>query len=338
MATLQDIANRLNISKGTVSKALNGAPDISETLQKTVLETAVEMGYTKIRRQKDVQKKLCILIENMEYKEPHQFGYEIILGFRQSAEPAGYAIDIIEMTEKQQKNTPYDVFMLQNHYLGAFVVGFSLNDPWMKDFRTSRMPTVLYDNYIIGNPNTAYVGIDNAEGMELAISHLKKLGHKKIGYLGSAPGSHIMQVRHKAFFHALKQKGLKSEPTYAGSSYYITQCLEKHLPRLLNLGVTAIICSHDQLANAAMIQCQQLGYHVPDDISIIGFDDLPICAYTSPPLTTIRQDRIQLGKSAYAALSSIMGEVAIGTLLLHAKLIVRNSTGEEHEPKTHIVI
>lgn len=338
MATLQDIANRLNISKGTVSKALNGAPDISETLQKTVLETAVEMGYTKIRRQKDVQKKLCILIENMEYKEPHQFGYEIILGFRQSAEPAGYAIDIIEMTEKQQKNTPYDVFMLQNHYLGAFVVGFSLNDPWMKDFRTSRMPTVLYDNYIIGNPNTAYVGIDNAEGMELAISHLKKLGHKKIGYLGSAPGSHIMQVRHKAFFHALKQKGLKSEPTYAGSSYYITQCLEKHLPRLLNLGVTAIICSHDQLANAAMIQCQQLGYHVPDDISIIGFDDLPICAYTSPPLTTIRQDRIQLGKSAYAALSSIMGEVAIGTLLLHAKLIVRNSTGQEHEPKTHIVI
>ena len=59
MATLQDIADRLNISKGTVSKALNGAPDISETLQKTILETAVEMGYTKIRRQKAVPKKLC---------------------------------------------------------------------------------------------------------------------------------------------------------------------------------------------------------------------------------------------------------------------------------------
>ena len=328
MATLQDIADHLNISKGTVSKALNNAPDISETLQKTVLETAVEMGYTKIRRQKDVQKKLCILIENMEYKEPHQFGYEIILGFRQLAEPAGYAVDIIEMTEKIQKNTPYDVFMLQNQYIGAFVVGFSLNDPWMKDFHTSQMPTVLYDNYIIANPNMAYVGIDNTEGMELAVSYLKQQGHTQIGYLSSALGSHIMQVRHKAFFQALKQKGLKSEPTYAGSSYYITQCLEKHLPRLLNLGVTAIICSHDQLANAAMIQCQQLGYYVPDDISIIGFDDLPICAYTSPPLTTIRQDRIQLGKSAYAALTSIIEKVAIGTLLLHAKLIIRGSTGE----------
>ena len=78
-----------------------------------------------------------------------------------------------------------------------------------------------------------------------------------------------MQVRHKAFFHALKQNGLKSDPTCAGSSYYITQCMEKHLPRLLDMGITGIICSYDLIANAAMIQCQQLGYKVPDEISII---------------------------------------------------------------------
>ena len=88
MATIQDIADKLGISKGTVSKALNGASDISETLQKNVLETAVEMGYSKLRRPGGIR-KLCILIENMEYQEPHQFGYEIILGFRQMAEPAG---------------------------------------------------------------------------------------------------------------------------------------------------------------------------------------------------------------------------------------------------------
>ena len=79
MATIQDIADRLGISKGTVSKALNGASDISETLQKSVLETAVEMGYSKLRRPGGVR-KLCILIENMEYQEPHQSSYEIISG------------------------------------------------------------------------------------------------------------------------------------------------------------------------------------------------------------------------------------------------------------------
>lgn len=331
MATIQDIADKLGISKGTVSKALNGATDISETLQKNVLETAVGLGYTKIRRPGGVR-RLCILIENMDYENPHDFGYEIILGFRQMAEPAGYSVDIIPVTEKLQKSYSYDTFMLKHDYLGSFILGFSLSDPWMKDFHTSHTATVLYDNYIMANPHIGYVGIDNGEGMELAVSHLKQKGHKKIGYLSHALGSHIMQVRHKAFFSALRQNGLKSDPTYAGSSYYITQCMEKHLPRLLNLGVTAIICSHDLIANAAMIQCQQMGYRIPDDISIIGFDDLPICAYTAPPLTTVRQERIQLGKSGYYALESLMNGIAIGTLLLHASLIVRNSTGPAKVP------
>ena len=334
MTTIQDIADKLGISKGTVSKALNNAPDISETLQKQILETAVELGYTQLRRYKKTTKRLCILVQkdNIEYQEPHHFAYDIVMGFRQMAEPAGFEVDIVPVDAGMQRETSYNVFMLQNDYSGSFVLGFSLSEPWMKDFQTSRAPAVLYDNHIIGNPATAYVGIDNDEGMYLAVGYLKNLGHHKIGYLSSALGSHIMQVRHKAFFSALRQNGLKSDPTYAGSSYYITQCMEKHLPRLLNLGVTAIICSHDLIANAAMIQCQQMGYRIPDDISIIGFDDLPICAYTAPPLTTVRQERIQLGKSGYYALESLMNEVAIGTLLLHASLIVRNSTGPAKVP------
>lgn len=327
MATIQDIADKLGISKGTVSKAINNAPDISETLRKTVLDTAVEMGYTKLRRLKSDAKKLCILVENMEYEEPHQFGYDFVIGFRQMAEPAGYVVQVVPVTAELQKKTPYDVFMLQNDYVGAFVLGFSLNDPWMKDFKTSHTPTILYDNYIPANPFIASIGIDNNEGMALAISHLKQLGHRKIGYLSSALGSYIMQIRHKAFFHAMKQNGLKAESESTGASYYITECIQKHLPRLLDMGMTAIVCSHDLIANAAMIQCQQLGYHVPRDLSIIGFDDLPLCSYTSPPLTTIRQDRSELGKCGYYAMDSIMNQVSIGTIYLHAQLVQRNSTG-----------
>ncbi len=317
----------------------------------------------------------------MEYEQPHQFGYDFIIGFRQMTEPAGYVVDVVPMNDRIQKKTPYDVFMLQNDYIGAFVLGFSLTDPWMKDFKTSHTPTVLYDNYIPANPYTASIGIDNSEGMMLAVSHLKSLGHRKIGYLSSALGSHIMQVRHKAFFQAMKQNDLKTEPTYAGASYYITQCIEKHLPRLLAMGMTAIICSHDQianavmvecqqrgyrlprdisvigfddlplcaytspplttirqdrteLANAVMVECQQRGYRLPRDISVIGFDDLPLCAYTSPPLTTIRQDRTELGKCGYYALDSILNRVSIGTILLHAQLVERESTGRmESEPQ-----
>lgn len=326
MATLLDIANRLNVSKSTVSKALNDAPDISETLRKTILETAVEMGYTKMKRKKSESKKLCILIENMEYTQPNHFGYDMIMGFRQMAEPAGFTVELVPVTPKSQKQTPYDVFMLENDYVGAFLLGFSLSDPWMNDFKTSHTPAVLYDNYIKQNPHTAYVGVDNAEGMDLAVSFLKKNGHKKIGYLSNALGSFYTQMRHKAFFSALKQNGLKSAPTMAGASYYITECIEKHLVRLLDMGITGLICSHDLLANAAMIRCQELGLRIPEDISIIGFDDIPLSAYTIPPLTTIRQDRSQLGKCGYYALDSLMNQVAIGTVLLHAELIIRDST------------
>lgn len=328
MATISDIAEKVGVSKGTVSKALNDAPDISETLRKTILETAVEMGYKRIRRKTEDAKKVCIFVDNMEYTEANHFGYDIVIGFKQMAEPAGFTVDVIPLTDKLQKSSPYDVFMLEHGYIGSFVLGISLNEPWMRDFASATTPTVLYDNYITTNPFVSYVGIDNDEGMDLAVSHLKKLGHKKIGYLSGALGSHILQVRHKSYFRAIKQNGLASDPLLTGSSYYISQCTQKHLPKVIERGATAIICSHDMLANAAIIQCQELGLRVPEDISIIGFDDLPICPYTSPPLTTVRQDRPKLGKCGFYALDSLLNEVPIGTLLLHAQLIVRGSTGK----------
>ena len=327
MVTLQDIAQQVGVSKGTVSKALNGADDISETIRKTILETAIAMGYTKIRREKTNEKKLCILMENIEYEKEHQFGFDFIVGFKQMAHPAGFDVDVIPVDEKFQKSIPYDVFMLQNNYAGAFILGFTLNDPWMKDFRSCKTPTVLYDNHIKANPSVASISIDNSEGMDMAVAHLKAMGHKKIAYLSGALGSYIMQVRHKAFFKAMRQNGLKADVSLAGVSYYVTECMQKHLPRFLDMGITAVICSHDELANAAMIQCRQSGYEVPGDVSIIGFDDLPFCAYTYPPLTTVRQDRIELGKCGYYALESLFNQVCIGTLWLHAKLIVRDSTG-----------
>ena len=334
MTTIQDIADKLGISKSTVSKALNGAPDISETLQKQILETAVELGYTKLRRYKKSLKKLCVIVQrdNIEYSEPHHFAYDIIMGFRQSAEPSGYEVAVVPVDVNLQREISYDVFMLRHDFSGAFLLGFSLGEPWMTDLRTSRTPTALYDNHIIGNPMTSYVGIDNEEGMYLAIGHLKKLGHKKIGYISSALGSHIMQVRHRAFFQAMRSHGLKAHPSCAGCSYYLSECMEKHLPRFLDMGMTAIICCQDTFASAAITQCGQLGYRVPDDISIIGFDDIPLSAYTYPPLTTVRQDRIQLGKSGFSALSGLLNGVPLSIVQLHADLIVRESTSA---PRIH---
>lgn len=326
MPTINDIAAKVGVSKSTVSKALNNADDISETLRKKIVETAVEIGYEKNRIRKDNPKKLCVLIENMEYEAPMGFGHDIVIGFKQLAIPAGWEVETISLSEEMQKQTGYDVFMLENQYQGAFILGFSLVDPWMEELKTAHIPAVLYDNYIPENPCIAYVGVNNEEGFDMAVAHLKKLGHTAIGYLGGALESHITIARYHAYLHAMERHNLTINKDFIGCSYYISECTLTYLPILLKNHVTAILCSHDSLATAVMAHCKELKYKIPDDISIIGFDDAPFSAYTTPGLTTIRQDRNALGRCGYYALSSLLNQTAISSLLLQAELIERNST------------
>lgn len=326
VATMEDIARHLGTTKGTVSKALSGAQDVSEATRKAVLEMAVELGYTKLNRT-DRNKRICIFIENMDYRQPEDFGYEIISGFRKAAAPAGYIVDIIPLTIAMERNLPYDSHMLLGGYQGALFLGLSFDDPWIRDMKTCVTPTVLFDNRVNGNSHVTYLSIDNDEGLDKAVARLKALGHRRIGYLSGALGSYVFQVRYKAFQRAIHRNQLPAEPSLTGYSYYTSECLERDLPRLLKKGCTAIVCSHDLLAHSVMIHCQEVGLHIPEDISIIGVDDLPMCRYTTPPLSSIRQNREELGKSAFYALSTQINLVPISSLLLHAELIERGSIG-----------
>lgn len=326
MATINEIALKLGISKSTVSKGLNNATDVSEEMRRKIVETAVELGYINKRVQKK-EKKICILVENMDYDTPNQFGHDIVLGFRQMAEPEGWTVDVVPITIDTQKLTPYDVYMMGHGYQASFLLGFTLIDPWMSEFRATRIPTVLYDNYIKDNPNIASVGCDSQEGFDLAVKHLIKLGHRKIGLISGPLDSYIMKARYNAYLNAMSKYNLEINEDYIGIEYYVSESTRKHVPRLFKLGVTAILFSHDVRAISAITECTDRGIHVPKDLSIVGFDDLPMTEYTTPSLTTIRQDRIALGKCGYYAMTSLLNKVPIGSIQLRAPLIVRNSTG-----------
>lgn len=324
MATLDDIARSLGVSKSTVSKALSGAKDVSKLMRQAVLEKAVELGYSRGIR-KTSAPRIAVFIINMEYRKPEDFGFEIISGFRKAAEPAGYEVEVVDLTQNLQESSRYDEYMIYNNYAGGIFLGLSLMDPWLRDFETCRTPTVLYDNQVLGNPNVTALGVDSTEGMRLAVEYLKSLGHRKIGYLSSALGAYVYKQRHLAFFRAMEACGMEVEADMAGDSFHISECLDRHLPRLLEKGCTAILCSHDVLAHRAMICCGDRGLRVPEDISILGFDDIPLCRYTTPPLTTVRQNRTELGKSAFYAISSQLNRVSICSLMLHPELVKRGS-------------
>lgn len=324
MATLDDIAQELGISKSTVSKALNDAKDVSKRMKQAVLEKAVELGYSRSARTVDAP-RVAVFVTNMEYTKPEDFGYEIVVGFRQAAEPAGFQVDLIPLDRQMQTEMRYDEYMVLGNYCGALFLGMSLLDPWLREFETCRTPTVVYDNHISGNPNVTDIGVDNIEGIELAYRYLRSLGHSKIGYLSSALQAYVYRQRYEAFSHVMQRNGLTGDDSVMGSAYQINACMTEHLPRLLENGCTAIICSHDVLAHSVMVYCRDLGLRVPEDISIVGFDDIPLCRYTHPPLTTIRQNRPALGKSAFYALSCHLKGVSLSTHLLHAELIRRDS-------------
>ncbi|MDD6202925.1 MAG: LacI family DNA-binding transcriptional regulator [Lachnospiraceae bacterium] len=326
MATIKDIANRLGISVSAVSKGLNGASDISDELRQIVLDTAVEMGYSTKRSKKEEHRKLCIFIENMEYDTENQFGYDIVLGFKQNAFRHKWDVDLIPVTPSFQLSEKYDTFMLRNGYCGAFLIGFALHDEWMKQLEHTTMPTVLFDNYIKKNPNVCYIGSDNYEGIDLAVDHLYILGHRKIAFLNGSLHSMVSEQRQEAFYNSMQNHGLEVDEECTAFGYYVADSAKYHVPGFLSAGATAIICGNDLIASGVITECQLRGFRVPEDISVIGFDDLPFSSMLNPPLTTVRQERIELGKCGYVILNSLIHHIAISKTLIRPQLIKREST------------
>lgn len=326
MATINDIAKILGVSKSTVSKGLNNATDISEDMRIKIIETAAALGYTN-KHMQERNKKLCIIVENIEYNTPNQFGYDIIQGFKQMAEHDGWLVDVLTINKDFQRGIPYNVFMIQNNYVASFILGFTLLDTWMSEFKNSKIPAVLYDNFIKGNPKVASITCDCHDGFDEAVKHLVSLGHKKIGFITGPLESYIIKARYNAYIDALRKYNLEINEDFIGQSYYIADSTKENIQRMYDLGVTAVMFSHDVRAISAITECMDRGIRIPKDMSLIGFDDLPMCAYTEPPLTTIRQDRFALGKAGYYALTCLLDNLPIGSITLRAPLIVRGSTG-----------
>jgi len=326
MATIKDIANQLGIAVSTVSKGLNGASDISEQMRQLVLDTAVTMGYASKKVQKLGNRKVCILIENMEYDNIDQFGYEIIVGFKLSAARRHCDVTVIPSNLNLQTQENFDSFMLRYGFMGAFLLGFALHDDYISQLYKTTVPTVLLDNYI-PNKHVGYVGTDGYNGIDLAVKYLADNGHKQIALLNGSKNSMVTDERHLAFTQSMARYSMEIDPALIANGYYVPECAKDYVNTFVQNGATAIVCASDLIASGVLAELNRLGKRVPEDVSVIGFDDLPIAQHLTPTLTTIRQDRVSIGKSAFMILEELIGGVSISKLLLKPELIIRNSTG-----------
>lgn len=328
MATIKDIADKLGIAVSTVSKGLNGANDISDETRQLVLDAAVELGYTTKKMRRQENKRVCILVENMDYENIDQFGYDIITGFKKAAARKHWEVTVIPTNLNLQMEEQFDTFMLKNGFNGAFLIGFSLHEDWLKQLHKTNVPTVLLDNYIEHNTKIGYVGTDSFEGIGAAVNHLAELGHEKIAFLNGSKNSMVSQQRQMAFIESLMEHGLEVNEDLMEYGYYVPDCAKDHVDNFLDHGATAIMCASDLIATGVMAEVEKRGLSVPKDISVIGFDDLPIASRLTPALTTVRQDRTDLGKSAVLLLDGLLSGVTISKILLRATFIERSSTAK----------
>lgn len=327
MSTIKEIADKLGVAVSTVSKGLNGANDISHETRQAVLDAAVELGYSPKKIKSGNGRKFCIFIENMAYENIEHFGYEVVIGFKLSAIRNNSKVDIIPIDLNIQAKEKYDTLMLKNKYSGAFLLGFTLHEDWVNQLNSTKVPTVLLDNYIENNFHVGYVGTDSYEGIDLAVSHLNNLGHRNIAFLNGSKNSMISQQRYNAFVNSLKKHEIDQREDLIAFGYYESECAEEYVSDFFERGATAIMCGSDLIALGVLNEAKRLGLRIPEDISVIGFDDLPIASKLTPPLTTIRQDRIDLGKSAFLLLDGLINNISTSRLLLRAKFINRESTG-----------
>ncbi|MCR5824903.1 MAG: LacI family transcriptional regulator [Lachnospiraceae bacterium] len=327
MVTIKDIAERLGLAVSTVSKGLNGAEDISAETRQLVLDTAVEMGYSLKKIKRNAVDKVCIFIEsaNMAFETNEQFGYEIVNGFKQAALTRGWEV-VVEPSELNFRTLEkYDSYMLKHGYSGAFLLGFTLHDDWIRQLEKTGVPTVLLDNFIENNEHVGYVGTDSREGIEQAVTHLASKGHRKIAFLNGTKNSMVSNERDLAFRMGMKANDIPVDEDLVAYGYYVPDCAKSYVKNFTDKGATAVLCASDLIASGVVNELNRLGKKVPQDVAVIGFDDLPIAEEMSPRLTTIRQDRKNLGKSAALMLDGLIRNVPMSKLLLRSKLIIRES-------------
>lgn len=319
MATLEDIAKKIGVSKSTVSKALSGAGDVSESMRRLVLESAVELGYSRLRRSDDMQ-KLVILTADSDCPHRKFHTDQILMAMRKLAQPRGYLAEAVPLAQAMAESTQYEEFMMGRNYRGAFFLDLPRDHPWMAQIRFCRIPTVLYGSHAPGNPHVTCLTTDSREGMHTALSFLAGLGHRKIGCLGGDPDAFPYRQRKQAFFQILQQLGLPADPGQEAAEADPDRCIRQQLPRLMDMGCTAILCSRDELALRALEYCRETGVSVPGQLSILSFEDLPLDRSVPSNLSAVRQDLSGIGKAAFCALANQMEEVYLSALLLHTRL------------------
>lgn len=332
--TIKDIAKRTGVSHSTVSRALGGNSLISEATTTRIRKVAREMGYqpsAAARSLKTNQTKVIGVIVN-SIDDP--FFSEILFGIEDAAQQAGYSLFIAASQYDPIREQNIVQTMMEQRTDGVIICSSSFSADKGRQLLANGFPVVVV-NYK-ANENFNYsIYHDDVDGSQQLTRHLLALGHTKIAYLGNSKSGRTSLDRLNGFKKEMRKVGVKINPIYVfeveGSE---PELGKESLRYFMNLSdrPTAIMCFNDMLAIGFLHACRQAGIRVPEDLSVTGFDNITLSAYTSPPLTTLDQPKYSIGNEAAQLLLELLGNKIENQNTTHkekvlkGRLLIRDST------------
>lgn len=341
-ATVADVARRAGVSTATVSRILAGVGPARPATRDRVREAARDLGYRpsgvarSLKRQ--TTRTIGLIITDIE----NPYFPELVRVIEDSAREAGYAVLLGNADDDPEREASYLDLLVERRVDGIVIAASGLgahHREWLAD---PPLPVVLV-NCAASDVSLPAIASDNRGGGRLAVEHLLRLGHRRLGHLTAPPRNIDAPDRLAGALDALRAAGYPDDelvvtvgsPNVGGGQRALRELLEQAPD------TTAVFAYNDLMAIGAMRAVRALGRSVPDDVSVVGFDDVTLAAYVDPPLTTIAQSTAEMGRWAFEELGRLMepGASSAGVEggALHARaggivrlpviLRVRESTG-----------
>ncbi len=324
--TLGMVAQACGVSPSTVSRILNGTAVVSAEKREAVDRAIAELGFVPnpIARGLAGGRTFSVGVVTQSIDSPF---YGLALrGIEEELSPAGYSPLFVSGHWNEQEEARCIDVLRSRRVDGIIVFTGRLSDDALCNLAQS-MPVVVTGR-TLSAPNLYSLDFDNFEGARMATDHLLALGHRHIAFIAGVPGHPDSAERLGGYKAALKAAGVKFNPKLVLQGMYHEESGLLAADQLVESGevFTAIFAANDQMAFGAALALYRRGLRVPEDVSLVGLDDLPGAAHSIPPLTTIHHAANEIGRSAAMALLQLLSGQTPTAGIPEPRLVIRQST------------
>ena len=299
---LKEIAKRAGVSTATVSRAINRIPTVDPRLAKRVWKVVDEIGYYPDKQARALVSGQSGIFGLIVSELTNPFFPEVVLAFEQIAARNNYEVLLSSAADESKEMGAAVRRMIERRVDGIAILTFGMDES-LDSFGFRNVPLVVVDTRS-QMPEVTNIRIDYQHGIRQAVQHLAALRHSRIAFVMGPPDLQSAVARRRAFEESMQEIGLPIPPEFIIVGDRTIEDSAQALRTLVALPLrpTAVMCSNDMTAVSVLRQAADSGITVPNELSVVGFDDIRLAQFTTPPLTTVQISQVELATVAFAAL------------------------------------